>query len=278
MNELLKNLWQNQRLLVLASFGFLILTAILAGLTMFDSTQILGINRWIKPVKFSSSIAFYLFTLAIYLFYLEGFEKSKKIIARGAAVLLTGEIILITMQSARATTSHFNHATAFDDSVFSAMGLMIVVNSLLVIYLTVLYFRADVNLPRAVVSGMRLGLIIFLLGSIEGGYMSVQTGHAVGTADGGAGLPYVNWSTVGGDLRVAHFLGLHAFQIIPLFAVACLFLQKQFAFIKPNIYTIIFAVIYFSAITFTFAQALSGKPLIGESARQSFYFSDIKKI
>ncbi len=76
--------------------------------------------------------------------------------------------------------------------VFVAMGAMISIGSLLTAYLAVLYFRADFSLPTAVVWGMRLGLIVFVLGSVEGGYMASQTGHMVGAADGGAGLPFVN--------------------------------------------------------------------------------------
>ncbi len=262
MNELLNNLWQNQRPLILAGFGFLVATGILASLMLFDSTQILGINRWVKPIKFSSSAAIFLLTVAVYLYYLPNFERSKNVVAWGTILIMFGEVFLITMQATRGITSHFNTANLFDAMIFSMMGFMITVNTFLIIYLAVLYFQSIINLPNAIVWGMRLGLIVFILGSIQGGYMSSQTGHTIGVADGGAGLPFINWSTIAGDLRVAHFMGLHAFQIIPLVAVLLIFINKHIPIIKPTLIVVIFTVVYFSAFTLVFAQALRGKPFI----------------
>jgi hypothetical protein len=263
LSELWKDLWQNQRALMSAGFAFVALLVVLSALSLFDSQQILGINRWIKPSKFASSIAIYFFTLAVYLNFLRGFEKSKKVIAWSVIALMTGEIVLILMQAVRGTTSHFNNSNAFNAAVFGAMGLMIVVNTLLVVYLAVLYFRVEVELPKALIWGMRLGLILFLLASAQGGYMSAQTGHAVGVPDGGAGLPFVNWSTEGGDLRAAHFVGMHALQAIPLFAAMLIFLQKRFSAIRATALTIIFSILYLAAFSIVFTQALRGKPLLG---------------
>ena len=263
-NEIWKDLWRRQRVLMLTGAAFLFLLLILIAVSLVDSQQVTGVNRWMKPIKFANSIAIYLWTLAFYLYFLPpGAEKSKRVIGWGAAAMLTGEIILITMQAARGTASHFNNSTAFDGAVFSLMGLMIVVNTFLIIYLTYLYFRARINLPEAVVWGMRLGLILFLLASFQGGYMSAQTGHAVGVADGGAGLPFVNWSSEGGDLRVAHFVGMHALQAIPLFALMSVWLQKRFSPVRPLALTIVFAMVYGAAFTTVFVQALKGKPLLG---------------
>lgn len=255
--EFFNKLRQAQPLLIFSGFAFIALFLVLTAASVFDSTQILGINRWIKPMKFASTTVIYLWTLAIYLYFLDGFAKSKIVIAWGATALMVGEIVLIVMQAARGTISHFNVNTPFDNAVFSAMGLMILINTLLVIYLTFLYFRAGFDLPRAIVWGFKFGLIVFLLGSAEGGYMAGKLSHSVNVPDGGAGLPFVNWSTEGGDFRVAHFLGLHAFQVIPLAALVFARWQKQFA----AALTLAFALVYFAGFSFLFIQAAQGEPL-----------------
>ncbi|NJM54337.1 MAG: hypothetical protein HC846_13730, partial [Blastocatellia bacterium] len=201
MNEFLQNLWQMQKPLMATGLGFLAVTGILAILWQFDSTQILGVNRWIKPIKFSVSAAIFLFTVAVYLFYLPRFDFIKISVRWMTIIAMTGEVFLITMQAAHNTTSHFNVANPFDSAVFSAMALMIFVNTLVIVALTFLYFQADINLPPAIIWGFRLGAIVFILGSIEGGFMASHGSHTVGAADGAKGLPFVNWSVSEGDLR-----------------------------------------------------------------------------
>ena len=262
MNEFLGNLWQAQKPLMLTSLGFFALFIILSIISAFDNSLILGIGRWIKPMKFASSIAIYSVTLAVFLYFLRGFEVPSKVISWGAILLMSGEMILISVQVLRGTTSHFNTTTPLNAAIFSTMGLMILTNTLLIIWLAVIYFRADIDLPSAVVWGMRLGLIVFILGSIEGGYMASHLSHSIGAADGGRGLPFINWSVTDGDLRAAHFIGLHAFQAIPLAALLFQYLNKKFSFPSPTILTVIFAVIYFSTFSLVFMQALAGKPLI----------------
>ncbi|MCA1626132.1 MAG: hypothetical protein LC768_17725 [Acidobacteria bacterium] len=255
---MIKELFNKQRPLMVTGFGFIVLFVALMIISLFDSMEITGVNRWIKPMKFASSIAIYLLTLVIYLYFISGRERVKNIIGWGAIAMLVGEIILIIMQAARGTTSHFNVQTgAFNSIVFAAMGWLILVNTILIVYLLILYFRARVDLPQAIVWGMRYGIILFLLASVEGGLMSAMLRHSVGVADGGAGLPFVNWSTEGGDLRVAHFIGMHAFQAIPFFA----YTMEKYNVKSATIWTTVFAALYFVFFTFLFVQAMFGKPL-----------------
>lgn len=233
--------------------------AVLAIVSSFDSTEILGVNRWIKPMKFFTSIAIFSWTTAVYLLFLDGYKKSSRLISWGMIAIFAVEMIIITGQAARGTTSHFNIKTPLDGMLFSIMGLAIMLNTLLAAYLLYLYFKAEIDLPKAIVWGMRLGLILFLASSFEGGYMSAQLGHTVGAADGGAGLPVVNWSTGNGDLRVAHFVGMHAYQAVPFFALV----MEKYNVKSSALWTVLFAAVYFAFFTFVFLQALLGKPFLG---------------
>jgi hypothetical protein len=252
-----KRIISDQKFLFVTGALSLATLIVLTMLSLFDSAEILGINRWTKPMKFALSIWVYLWTLAVYLYFVPGRGGTKKVIGYGASLLLAGELVLITMQAARGTTSHFNNNTAFDGMVFSAMGLMIVVNTALIAYLLVVYFRAGIELPRSILWGMRLGVILFLLASLEGGYISVVMQHTVGAADGGPGLPFFNWSKAHGDLRVAHFIGMHALQAVPVFAWVINKLRPAAA----TALTFVFGFSYLLIFTAFFVQALIGWPL-----------------
>ena len=79
-----------------------------------------------------------------------------------------------------------------------------------------LRFLREPGRDRAITLAIRLGLVVSLVGMAVGFVLSANGGHAVGVPDGGPGLFFVGWSTTGGDLRIAHFVGLHALQVLPL--------------------------------------------------------------
>jgi hypothetical protein len=79
--------------------------------------------------------------------------------------------------------------------------------------------------------------------------------------DGGPGLPITRWSTAGGDLRVPHFLGLHALQALPLLAW---FLERRR---RPAARPVIAAAVaWLGLVAVTLAQALRGQPLFSLDA------------
>lgn len=226
-----------------------------------DDRMLMGINVWIKPLKFSISDAIYLVTVG-YMTTLYPYTRRKKsIIDNVAAFTLLIELFIIVGQAARGVQSHYNIHNPLDGLLFGLMGLFIGINVLIMGLFLFDAIRLKLNTTKAIQWSILMGWIVVLLGSWIGGQMISQMAHNVGVADGGAGLPLVNWSTVAGDLRVAHFFGLHGIQIIPLFAFV---LSKKWNAVnsKHIIAVTIFALLYASWIGYTFYQAKQGMPLI----------------
>ena len=228
---------------------------------MVDDRTLMGINVWIKPLKFAISGAIYIFTFG-YLITLYPFSTRKKnIINNINSFALLLEISIILYQAARGVQSHYNMSSAFDGLLFAAMGILIGISVLIMVFFIIETLRLKLKTPRPVQWAILMGWIIVVVGSWIGGQMISQVAHNVGVADGGAGLPILNWSTVAGDLRVAHFFGLHSIQIIPLFAV---WLSKKWNAPTRSqvIAVVVFGVIFASLIGFTYYQAKQGLPFI----------------
>jgi hypothetical protein len=254
---------RRDRFLAWVGLGHLALAAVMGIAAAVDTRTILGINPWIKPVKFAVSIAIYVWTVAWLLGYVRAAAPgATRIISRGTGLAMVVEILCIAGQSARGVRSHFAVAAVFDETVFGVMGLMIGVNTVLAAWLLRLFLRRDTGLARPHLWGIRLGLILLLLGSLEGALMIVRGGHAVGAPDGGRGLPFVNWSTEAGDLRVAHFLALHGLQALSLFGWVVSRRKGGTAPDGGTPWVAAFAVVYLALAGLAFWQAMAGRPLL----------------
>src|SRR5215813_14716619 len=88
-----------------------VLLLILMVIAPFDGRLVMGINPWIKPMKFAASIAIYALTMGWLLDELPLREKVNRRVSRALAGTLVIEIALITMQTTRKVTSHFNNTT-----------------------------------------------------------------------------------------------------------------------------------------------------------------------
>lgn len=223
-------------LTTLASAG-LFVGALLLG--AFDHRQVLGVPVWVKPAKFGASVMMAAPVLAWILAQLPG---SRRLRAAGTifAAVAALELALIALQAARGVPSHFNNTTPFNIAVFTVMGTAISFLWLAELYVTVHAFRHRFATP-ARTWAIRLGLVGALAGGATGSLMARPTAaqvaslragqptpalgaHTVGAPDAGPGLPVTRWSRTGGDLRVPHFIGLHALQVLPLLA---LFLERR---------------------------------------------------
>lgn len=217
------------RRLTLGSLGLLAATLLLQ---LLDPRQVLGVSTWAKPAKFAVAGAVTAFTLGLILAAMDQSRRGVRRATSAIAWLLALELLIIAFQAARGVPSHFNNRTLFDLVLFQIAGAGILGVSLAFGYLAVRAFRQPFAHP-ALAWGIRLGFVVFLAGSAVGAIMprptaaqlqALQAGqpvplvgaHAVGVPDGGPGLPVTGWSQEGGDLRIPHFVGLHALQLLPL--------------------------------------------------------------
>lgn len=232
----------------------------LVGLVV-DERILLGVNVWLKPLKFAISTAIYVITISYFLTLYPYSTRKRSVINNIVACTLLIEVLIIFYQAFQGVQSHYNTSSAFDGIMFGFMGLMIGINVLVMVLLLIDTIRLKMDTSKSVQWAILLGWIIILLGSWIGGQMISQMSHNIAVADGGEGLPFVNWSTVAGDLRVAHFFGLHGLQIIPLFAF---FLSKKWKStdLSQIIAVTIFGLVYAAFIGFTFYQAKQGLPFM----------------
>jgi hypothetical protein len=253
---------RRDRLLFWVSAGHLLLLALMLAVAPFDERTVSGINPWIKPIKFVVANTVYMLTVGWLLRHLPAAEKARRRVSRLVAMTTIAETVAITTQAARGTTSHHNVSTLTDAGILGVMGLMIVVNTVVVAYVAWRFWRRGAAVAAPYLWGIRLGLLIFLLASLEGFVMVGLMSHGVGVADGGPGLPLINWSTRGGDLRIAHFVGLHALQVMPLVGHLLSASGAAGRLRRPVYWVWAAGVAYGGLSLLLFLQALAGRPLL----------------
>lgn len=224
-----------------------------------DPRRFGGVPLWLKPAKFFLSIAIFSISWAWFAGLVHPERRGSRTM-RATAWTLIGtavfELFYITLQAARGEASHFNDADVLHAVLYALMGLAAVALIATTLPLALAIARRpapgiDPDLRRAVVVGLVLS---FLLGGLLGGYMSAQASHAVGVESGH--LAVVGWNRGGGDLRVAHFLGLHAQQALPLAVVAAGALGLR----RRGVVLAVVAVLWTALTLAAFAQAVAGRP------------------
>jgi len=160
------------------------------------------------------------------------------------------------------------------------MGSAIVVQTLMSVFVAVALWRQRFE-DRALGWALRIGMVITIAGAALGGMMTRPTesqlaqiaetrqvslvgAHTVGAPDGGPGLPGTGWSVEHGDLRVPHFIGLHALQVLPV--IALLLWWRRIDDARRARLTVVAGSSYATIFLILIWQALRGQALINPDA------------
>lgn len=246
-----------------------------------DPREVLGADLWLKPLKFALSTALYSFTWGWLIPQLDRAKRLAWWAGTVMAILLALELAIIVGAAAVGTTSHFNVSTPFATALWAVMAASISVVWVATFAVSILLFRTqlgDAARSLAIRAGAVLALVgmalAFLMTGPQGDQITNYTGiigaHTVGLADGGPGLPMLGWSTVGGDLRIPHFVGMHALQAIPIFLILLELASRRVAMLRDV--TVRFRLVLVATITYAAAlamftwQALRGQSIVHPDA------------
>ncbi len=274
----------NRALLILAAFSFFCLTVSLIGLAL-DDKVINGEHGWIKPCKFSMSLAIYGLTLIWFSPFVTGHKKFFKAISIAALFGTCVELPAIILQVMRGTTSHFNTSTAFDHAIFVTTVAAITPMAVGVLGLFIMLLR-EKNLPPVIGLALRWGVFLTAIGLIPGIMMvlpdpmqdaltkaNLFEGHTIGFPEGGPGLPLLGWSTIAGDLRVAHFVGIHAFQVLPILGYAVCVFFPHLNVVRQKLLIWNAGLTYLGCTTVLTWQALCAESITAPSDQTMLYYS-----
>lgn len=224
-----------------------------------DDRMLLGESVWLKPMKFGFAFALYGLTLA-WLLSLPH-KGSRATWWLGTVFAVTGflDVGFIAVQAARGTFSHFNN---FDADPVNAIGQQIFMSGVPGLFLAnlvivvILSWQRLVDRPttRAIhfglalaVAGMAMGYLMGYTGKqlvrdADGKVIELVAGHTVldpasrdlSPRDAAPGMPITHWSTIGGDLRVPHFVGLHGIQVLLLAVVVLAWLAPRYPWLRAE--------------------------------------------
>ncbi|MFI9503224.1 hypothetical protein [Nocardia sp. NPDC052566] len=256
-----------------------------------DDRLLLGESVWLKPFKFGLAFVLYGFTLAWLLSLPHKGSRATWWMGTIFAVTGIADVGFIVVQAARGTYSHFNNS---ETDMFNVIGQKIFMSGVPGLFLAnlvivlILSWQRVVDRPtaRAIHAGLALAVVGMALGYLmgftgkqlvrdaDGNVVELVAGHTVaGEADVSlaprdamGGMPITHWSTVGGDLRIPHFLGLHGIQVLLFAAFALAFAARRYRWLRSErtraALVGILAVGYAGLLAISFWQAMRAQSLV----------------
>ncbi|KIC76420.1 putative membrane protein [Neochlamydia sp. TUME1] len=247
---------RNPLLFYLAILNFA-LAIFLLSLIPLGSTVASETIPWIKPIKFAFSFGLYLLTIGWILVYLKISTKMFLAISRLTALLIFMEMLVIVLQSIQGKIYHFSIeqpltlAICYGMCLYLFSHLLIVANTLIASYILYLFFQPTTLCSPAYLWGIRLGLVIFLLSCLEGGFIAFQDMYwRQGQVLSGWGLPFADY-TSRGYLTSSHFFGLHALQALPVIG----YTLRNRLHSQQLLFSI--GIIYFTIFVYLFGKAIN---------------------
>jgi hypothetical protein len=168
-----------------------------------DSRYITGAPAWLKLSKFAISVIIYTFTMLWFLGFVDTSKRWRKRLVNilGWVVVTTfaAEWFAMITQAIRGTTSHFNVSSPFNAALWSLMAIAIMILFIANLVIAVLLLRQKFESP-VFAWGLRLGLLITIVGLGEGYFMTSPTaqqmaGWQKGEAVTIVGAHSVAWKT-----------------------------------------------------------------------------------
>lgn len=226
-----------------------------------DGRTLGGENVWTKPLRFAVALTVYAATLALYARLLPAaFRTGRPLrlftLAVAAAIVI--EMLWVGAAAGLGVRSHFNESP-FGGFAYGVAGLLAVLLTSAALVWGIAFLRhGGSSLAPPLRLGLGLGLVAtFPLTLLTAGTMGSVGAHPAGVPAEGA-LPFLGWSTTGGDLAASHFLATHALHAVPLAALLVLPLGERAG--RRAVW--IAAVAYAALVAFAYGQAFAGRPFL----------------
>lgn len=259
VKSFLKEIYKNSRILTIGWYIHLAIFIALIVLVPFWEVEHLWVNSLFKPLKFSISITIYLLTFAWILWFLDD-KKHKKWFSITAVWVFIYEMLVIVPQALRWESSHFNQSSSFESWLAIIMWIAIGILTLYSLYILYLFFRQkDKHLSKLKALWIMTWILVSIAWSSLWWIMVENSSHAIWWKMWKEWLWFLNRSMLYGDIRVAHFLWLHALQTFPITAWI---LDKMTNKTLAHMVFWLFVCLYCSFIIIVLLQALNWNPFI----------------
>jgi hypothetical protein len=213
----------------LVGYGLLMFVALLLTYiwSLSDQRVFREVGVWVKPMKFMASTAlFALTTVWVIKVAHSRVDQTDAFVWIVALLVATSlfEVVYISYQASQASASHYNVGDPFHAFMFGLMGLFAVGLTATQAWLAweIWNEQKHADLPIetwAVIIGL---VLTFVLSTVSGYMLGGNQPPA------GQGLPFVGWH-LQKDIRPAHFLAVHAQQLIPLWGLVAARFMESFS-------------------------------------------------